>query len=63
MDGGITCSGSLPQNEDLLQKQDIVKLKRCIYAAQVSKENNVRIALPATTPPFLAVCLSVCLSF
>jgi len=33
--------GNLPQNDDLLQRQDIVKLKRCIYAAQVSTGNNV----------------------
>ena len=28
--------GDLPNGDDLLQKQDVVKLKRCIYAAQVT---------------------------
>ncbi|XP_014681796.1 PREDICTED: glycogen [starch] synthase-like [Priapulus caudatus] len=28
------CSGKIPQGEDILKSEDIVKLKRCIYATQ-----------------------------
>lgn len=27
--------GSLPNGDDILQQEDMVKLKRCIFAAQV----------------------------
>lgn len=30
----LCLSGRLPENEDLLLKEDTVRLKRCIYAAQ-----------------------------
>lgn len=32
----MLCSGRLPESEELLQKEDTVRLKRCIYAAQRS---------------------------
>jgi len=28
--------GEIPKGDDLLVKEDLIKLKRCIYAAQVS---------------------------
>jgi len=62
-------SGNLPQNEDLLQRQDIVKLKRCIYAAQVSKDNSIGYSSLSllrqhnyTHTFFLSVCQCVCRS-
>ena len=30
--------GEIPKGDDLLVKEDIVKVKRCIYAAQVNLE-------------------------
>ena len=58
------CRGNLPQNEDLLQRQDIVKLKRCIYAAQVSKDNNVCVTSKPSSVSTLSVSLadSLCVS-
>jgi len=31
----LVCRGELPKGEDLLIKDDVVKLKRCIFSAQV----------------------------
>ncbi len=31
----VSFRGSIPTGEDLIMKDDVVKLKRCIYSAQV----------------------------
>ena len=31
------CRGEIPTGDDILEQDDIVKLKRCIFSAQVKK--------------------------
>jgi len=35
MSVGCLNSGEVPKGEDLLVKEDVIKLKRCIYSSQV----------------------------
>lgn len=32
----FACSGQMPQNEQLIERDDVIKLKRCMYANQCS---------------------------
>jgi len=37
----LVCRGELPKGDDLLVKDDFVKLKRCIFSAQVICQTSV----------------------